>query len=133
MLQHCWLGVRKSIRPEKKLIDEVLVWLVICLEPGADCLHMVQLMPLHPQTPSALASFKSRLVLPFWYRLTQVVTEKRPVNGSSSGSMGAEYCDERVCVCVCLSVIISSELHVLSSPIFNACYMWPRLGPHLAA
>ena len=24
---------------------------VICLERGADCLHMVQLMPLHPKTP----------------------------------------------------------------------------------
>jgi len=35
---------------------------VICLERGADCLHMVQLMPLHPQTLSSLASFKSRLV-----------------------------------------------------------------------
>jgi len=42
---------------------------------------MVQLMPLHPQTPSSLASSKSRLVLPFWYRLTQVVLEKRPLNG----------------------------------------------------
>jgi len=29
-------------------------------------------------TPSSLASFKSRLVLPFWYRLTQVVLKKRP-------------------------------------------------------
>ena len=29
---------------------------------------------------------KSRLVLPFWYRLTQVVLEKRPLNGSSSSS-----------------------------------------------
>jgi len=55
----------------------------ICLERGADCLRMVQLMPLHPQTPSSLASFKSRLVLPFWYRLSQVVLEKRPLNGSS--------------------------------------------------
>jgi len=54
--------------------------MVICLERGADCLHMVQLMPLHPQTPSSLASFKSGLVLPFWYRLTQVVLEMRPVN-----------------------------------------------------
>jgi len=42
---------------------------------------MVQLMPLHPKTPPSLASFKSRLVLPFWYRLTQVVKEKRPLNG----------------------------------------------------
>jgi len=28
---------------------------VICLERGADCLHMVQLMPLHPKAPSSLA------------------------------------------------------------------------------
>jgi len=60
--------------------------MVICLEHGADCLHMVQLMPLHPKTPSSLASFKSRLVLPFWYRLTQVVLEKRQLNGCSSSS-----------------------------------------------
>jgi len=57
---------------------------VICLERGAYCLHMVQLMPLHPETPSSLASFKSRLVLPFWYRLTQIVLEIRPLNGCSS-------------------------------------------------
>jgi len=25
------------------------------------------------------------LVLPFWYRLTQVVLEKRPLNGCSAG------------------------------------------------
>ena len=30
----------------------------------------------------------------------------------------ADYCDESVCLCVCLSAIISSELHVRSSPIF---------------
>jgi len=29
----------------------------------------------------SLASVKSRLVLPFWYRLTWVVTEKEPLNG----------------------------------------------------
>ena len=50
---------------------------VICLERGAD-LHMAQLMPL------SLAPVQSRLVLPFWYRLTQVVLEKRPLNGQSS-------------------------------------------------
>jgi len=54
---------------------------VSVLERGAACLHMVQLMPSHPKTPSSLASFKSRLVLPFWYRLTQVVLDKRPLNG----------------------------------------------------
>jgi len=41
---------------------------------------MVQLMPLHPKTPPSLALFKSRLVLPFQYRLTQVVLEKRQLN-----------------------------------------------------
>ena len=51
--------------------------MVICLERGADCLHMVQLMSLHPKTPSSLASFKSKLVLHFWFRLTQAVLEKR--------------------------------------------------------
>ena len=47
--------------------------MVICLKPGADHLHMVQLMLLLPKTPP-------RQVLPFWYRLTQVVLEKRPLN-----------------------------------------------------
>jgi len=56
--------------------------MVVCLERGAD-LHMAQLMPL-PLT--ALASVKSRLVLPFWHRLTRVVPERGPLN---------------VCVCVC--------------------------------
>jgi len=73
-----WLGIRKRIQPVK-LSDEVLVWLS---GVSADCI--VQLMPLHPQTPSSLASFKSRMVLPFspfWYWLTQVVVEKRPLNG----------------------------------------------------
>ena len=54
--------------------------MVICL------LYMVQLMPLHPKILSSLASFKSRLVLSFLYRLTQVVLEKRPLNGCSSSS-----------------------------------------------
>ena len=55
------------------------VGVVICLERGADCLHMVQLMPLHPQTTSSFASFNSRLVSPFWYRLTQVVLQKEAI------------------------------------------------------
>ena len=86
VLWHCWLGIRKSIRPVKSGVMRCWV-LVICLEWGADCLHMVQLMPLHPRTPLSLASFKSRLLLPLWYRLTQVVPEKRPLNGCSSSSV----------------------------------------------
>ena len=33
-----------------------------------------------------------------------------------------------VCACVCLSASISTELHVRSSPIFCACYLWPWRG-----
>jgi len=52
------------------------VGVVICLERGADCLQMVQLMPLHPKTPSSLASFKSRLVLPFCNGLPRLSWER---------------------------------------------------------
>ena len=58
--------------------------MVICLEQGAD-LHMAHCHSL------SLASVKSRLVLPFWCRLTWVVLEKGLLN------MG---------VCVCVSVVL---------------------------
>ena len=48
VLWHCWLGVRKSNRHVK------IEWwrgVVICLEQGADCLHLVQLLPLLSQNP----------------------------------------------------------------------------------
>ena len=82
VLWHCWLGTRKSIRPAKKLSDDVLVWLSVWSEVQIVCIwsgwcHCI---------PSSLASFKSRLVLPFWYWLTQVVLEKRPLNRRSSSS-----------------------------------------------
>ena len=51
--------------------------MVICLNQGAD-LYMAQLMPLHSLS---LASVKSRLVLPFWYRPTRVVPDKGSLNG----------------------------------------------------
>ena len=44
-------------------------WISPCLSMFVDC-HSLSLAPV-----------KSRLVLPFWYRLTQVVLEKRPLNG----------------------------------------------------
>ena len=52
---------------------------VICLERGAD-LHTAQLMPL---LLTVSCPVKSRLVLPFCYRLTWVVPEKGPLNGCS--------------------------------------------------
>jgi len=65
---------------------------VIYLERGADCLHIVQLMPLHPKTPSSLASFKSRLVFIFLV----------PAHAGSPGKMVVKRACVYVCVCVCV-------------------------------
>jgi len=69
------LGGRKGIRPVKT--ERWGAGVVFCLERGAD-LHMAQLMPL-PLTVSCFS--KIQMGLPFWYRLTQVVLEKGPLNG----------------------------------------------------
>ena len=77
----------------KKLSSVVLAWLYVwskvqtCIWPSGFHCHSL-----------SLASVKSRLVLPFWYRptrvvLTRVVLDKGPLNGC-------------VCVCVCVSVFV---------------------------
>ena len=63
VLWHCWLGVRKSIWPVK--IEWWGVGVVICLEQGADCLHIVQLMPLHPKPCRLLPQWNPDWFLPF--------------------------------------------------------------------
>jgi len=63
----------------------VLVWLSVWSEVQIVCIWS-SWCHCHPQTPSSLASFKSRLVLPSWYWLTQAVLEQRPLNGCSSSS-----------------------------------------------
>ena len=68
MLWHFWLGIRESTWPVK--IEWWGIGEVISLKRGADCLHLVQLMPLHPQTPSSLAS---SIWYTFWYRHIPVV------------------------------------------------------------
>jgi len=80
VLWHSWLGVRKSTWPVK-MSDEVLVWLSVCSDVQIVCIwsswcHCIP-KPHHP-LPS--------LVLPFWYRLTQVVQEKRLLNRCSTSS-----------------------------------------------
>jgi len=77
----CWWGHPAF----KKLIAGVLAWLSVWSEVQIVCIWS-SWCHCHPQTPSSLASFKSRLVLPFLYRLTQVVLEKGPLNGCNSSS-----------------------------------------------
>ena len=82
VLWRCWLGSRKGIRPVKNWV--VGYWHGYL--SGARC-RLFAYGPADataiPKPPSSLASFKSRLVLPFWYQLTQVVLVKRPLNGCS--------------------------------------------------
>ena len=73
------VGRQEEHRPVKN-------WVTGCwcgYQSGARC----RLFACGPaDVPSSLASFKSRLVLPFCCRLTQVVLEKRPLNGYSSNT-----------------------------------------------
>jgi len=67
----------------KKLSGGVLAWLSVWSEV------QTYMWPSWCHCHSlSLGSVKSRLVLPYWYRLIQVVPEKRAV--------------KRVCVCVCV-------------------------------
>ena len=60
----------------KKLSDGVLAWLSVWREV------QTYIWPSWCRCHSlSLASVKSRLVLPFWYRFTRVVPEKGPLNG----------------------------------------------------
>ena len=80
VLWRCWLGGMKGIRPVKTS-GGVLAWLSVwskmetCIWPSWCHCHSL-----------SLASVKSRLVLPFWYRLTQVIPEKGPLNGCVCGT-----------------------------------------------
>jgi len=72
------------------------------------------------------------VTLPNIHRFKKITDTLRLLLRPREGS--AEYCDERVCVCVfvcprsCLRNY-TSDLH----GIFCACYPWPWLGPPLAA
>ena len=111
--------------------------MVICLERGADCLHMVQLMPL-PLTVSCFS--KIQIGLPFLVPAHLGSPQKRAV--------------KRVCVCVCVcvvgqqSILMSMSVFVYGLSVclqvylqnyksnphknFSACYQWPWVDPLLA-
>ena len=70
------VGQQEEHRARKKLSGGVLAWLSVwsevqtCIWPsGFHCNSL------------SLASVKSRLILPFWYRLTRVAPDKGPLNG----------------------------------------------------
>ena len=56
----------------------------------------------------SLASVKSRLDLPFWYRLTRVVLEKWPLSG---------------CVCVCVIRLLDKHVDVRCVPLLTCAIL----------
>jgi len=109
VLWHWWLGGRKGIQPVKKLSGGVLMWLSVWSEVQT-CIWSSW---CHCHSLS-LASVISRLVLPFWYRLTWVVPEKGPLNVCVLhvlfGDTGAENYDyARLWVRVTLPVITKTR------------------------
>jgi len=70
------VGRQEGHPASKKLSGGVLTWLSVwcevqtCMWPSGFHCHSLSLAPV-----------KSRLVLPFWYRLTRVVPDRGPLNG----------------------------------------------------
>ena len=86
VLWHCWLGGRKGIRPVKN-------WAVGCwcgLSVWSEVQTCIWSSWCHCHSLS-LVSVKSRLVLPFWYRLTWVVPAVRRVCVCGLESWGKTY------------------------------------------
>ena len=92
VLWRCWLGGRKGIRPVKT--EWWGAGMVICLERSAD-LHMASWCHCHSLS---LASVKSWLILPLWYRLTWVVLDKGPLSGCVY--VRVYVCTSRPCIVV---------------------------------
>jgi len=93
---------RQEVHPAcKKQSGGVLAWLSFwsevqtCVWPSWCHCHSLSLSPV-----------KSRLVLPFWYRLTQVFLEKRPLNGSSSAAAAVYWFIINLFVCLYISIIV---------------------------
>jgi len=88
----------------KKLSDGVLAWLSVWSEVQT-CIWFSW---CHCHSLS-LASVKSRLVLPFWYRRTRVVLDKGSLNR---------------CVYVCIVIIIVSKMLIYSSSRIAVNVVW---------
>ena len=97
----CWCSffLQQKCSVQRKLSDKMLVWLSVW-----NLVHIVCIWSswchCHPKTLLSFATFKSRLILSFWYWLNQVVLEKRPLNRCSCCSISYIQCR-----CVWISVL----------------------------
>jgi len=85
VLWRCWLGGRKGIRPVKNWV--MGYWHGYL--SGARCRWFACSPADTTATPIISCSSKIQNGLLFWCQLTQVVLEKRPLNGCSSSSLSS--------------------------------------------
>jgi len=93
----------------KKLSGGVLAWLSVwskvqtCIWSSRCHCHSL-----------SLASVKSRLVLPFWYRLTRVVPDKGPLSGCGCYVLYScvDFADNALCVRLCCKQTIDLAVAV---------------------
>ena len=105
---HCWLGIRKSIRPVKSLSDGMLACLSVWSE-----VQMICVWSSWFHCHSIIFCFiKIQNGVPFWCWFIQVVLKKRPLD------------DVCVSVCVCVSVYRSSLVYLLVwNPLLHIPYI----------
>ena len=127
VLWRCWLGRQEGHPACKKQSGGVLAWLSVwsevqtCIWPSWCHCHSLSLAPV-----------KSRLVLPFWCRLTQVVLEKRPLNGCSSSCSFKTTTYRFICGSVCAAdfqtLRLWSQRKTKWPSVWNLCvYIYDRL------
>jgi len=96
------VGQQEGHQACKKLESWLSVWSEVqaCTRPSWCHCHSL-----------SLASVKSRLVSPFWYRFTWVVSDKGPLNGC-------------VCVCVLTHVSFFFTFFLFISSLTYLCFEW---------
>jgi len=110
VLWQCRLGVRKS--------EWWGAFVLTLLERGAQFAYG----PADATTTqSSLASLESKMVLPFWYQLTRVILEKRPLNGVFLSVLMVCFC------CVMFSFFNCKPRDWLGTtfPKWSACILCP--------
>jgi len=103
VLWHCWLGVRKSIRPVKT--EWWGVGVDICLEKGADCLHIwsswcLCILKTHNLLPHLTLQIGFTFLVPPYAGCPK----KRPLSGCSTSSCNlfTKYPHRKPNMCMCV-------------------------------
>ena len=87
------------------------------------------------QPPNSSCNPPDPLANPALAGMTKISLANRYFHHYSAPDRRAEYCDERVSVCVCV-LLVRGHISGTARPIFTyfcACYLWPWPGHPLPA